>query len=74
MNTKEFSIFVSLNRDIIIIKKFISSGDNIFTDGWSLYRWPINEGYHYLEFNHGRNSWVIGEESTSHSQKIFGMF
>ena len=59
--TKDFCFVVSKIRDEYTTKEFITryipTGNNIVTDGWSGYDWidRANSGYTRFEHIHGRN-------------------
>ena len=43
------------------------------TDGWSVYNWLNNSGYHRLQHNHGKNYWGYGLEASSHAENIWNV-
>jgi hypothetical protein len=74
---KEFRIAVTLSRDTHDLKKFITTyapqGNHIIADRWCGYNFLNDLGYRKLEHNYGRNDWLYGFESTSHSE-MYGIY
>lgn len=76
-STKEFRIEASFERDTPTIKKFISkyveTGNNIVSDGWSSYNYldNINSGYLHIKHIHGAGAFRWGAQSTSHIESIW---
>ena len=75
--TKDFHVVVTKTRDSNILEKFIrkmiSTGNNIVTDGWAGYEWieDANSGYRRYSHIHGHNDFGHGIQSTSHIESIW---
>ena len=78
--SKDFRVVLTRERDGETLKRFvtklilISTGNNLFSDGWHGYDWVnnINSVYSRFIHNHDRNDFRRGLESTSHMESIWG--